>query len=188
VVLNSDVVGVRRNPDSVTLIHNDGSQSEYDKVVMAMHAPEALEMIQDPTSQEKEILSAFPYKQNDAVLHNDSKALYPDKKIYAAWNYKTGGKENAVTLSYWINRLQNLDSKKEYFVSLNETSELENVIENISYEHPQFDATAIMMQSRREEINGKHNTYYAGAYWRYGFHEDGLWSANTIAQEFGCAL
>jgi predicted NAD/FAD-binding protein len=145
-------------------------------------------MIQDPTSQEKEILSAFPYKQNDAVLHNDSKALYPDRDIYAAWNYKTGGKENAVTLSYWINRLQNLDSKKEYFVSLNETSELENVIENISYEHPQFDAEAIRMQSRREEISGKNNTYYAGAYWRYGFHEDGLWSANTIAQEFGCAL
>ncbi|MBT8343718.1 MAG: FAD-dependent oxidoreductase, partial [Sulfurovum sp.] len=108
--------------------------------------------------------------------------------IYAAWNYKTGGKENAVTLSYWINRLQNLDSKKEYFVSLNETSELEDVIEKISYEHPQFDANAIKMQSRRGEINGENHTYYAGAYWRYGFHEDGLWSANTIAQSMGCAL
>ena len=188
VILNSDVVGVRRNANGITLIHQDGSQSEYDKVVMAMHAPEALEMLQDATSEEKQILSAFPYKQNNALLHNDSKALYPDKKIYAAWNYKTGGEENAVTLSYWINRLQNLDSKKDYFVSLNETSALEDVIEQISYEHPQFDANAIMMQSRREEINGKNNTYFAGAYWRYGFHEDGLWSANTIAQRFGCAL
>ncbi len=188
VILNSDVVGVRRNANGITLIHQDGSQSEYDKVVMAMHAPEALKMLQDATSEEKQILSAFPYKQNNALLHNDSKALYPDKKIYAAWNYKTGGEENAVTLSYWINRLQNLDSKKDYFVSLNETSVLEDVIEQISYEHPQFDANAIMMQSRREEINGKNNTYFAGAYWRYGFHEDGLWSANTIAQRFGCAL
>jgi len=188
VILSSDVVGVRRNVNSVTLIHDDGSQSEYDKVVMAMHAPHVLEMLQDATAEEKQILSAFSYKQNDALLHNDSKALYPDKKIYAAWNYKTGGKENAVTLSYWINQLQNLDSKKEYFVSLNETSDLENVIEQISYEHPQFDAKAIIMQSRREEINGKNNTYFAGAYWRYGFHEDGLWSANTIAQDFGCAL
>lgn len=188
VILNSDVVGVRRNANGITLIHQDGSQSEYDKVVMAMHAPEALEMLQDATLEEKQILSAFPYKQNNALLHNDSKALYPDKKIYAAWNYKTGGEENAVTLSYWINRLQNLDSKKDYFVSLNETSALEDVIEQISYEHPQFDANAIMMQSRREEINGKNNTYFAGAYWRYGFHEDGLWSANTIAQRFGCAL
>ena len=188
IILNSDVAGIRRHKEGVTLIHNDGSESLYDKVVMAMHAPQALEMIQDVTLKEKEILSAFPYKQNDALLHSDSKALYPDKKIYAAWNYKTGGKENAVTLSYWINRLQNLESKKEYFVSLNETSELEDVIEKISYEHPQFDSSAIMMQSRREEINGQNHTYYAGAYWRYGFHEDGLWSANTIAQSFGCAL
>jgi len=180
IILNSGVVSVRRHTDGVTLIHNDGSESTYDKVVLAMHAPQALEMIQDATPQEEEILSAFPYKQNDA--------LYPDKKIYAAWNYKTGGKENAVTLSYWINRLQNLDSKKEYFVSLNETSQLNDIIEKISYEHPQFDRRAIMMQSRREEINGQNHTYYAGAYWRYGFHEDGLWSANTIAQRFGCAL
>jgi predicted NAD/FAD-binding protein len=188
IILNSGVVSVRRHTDGVTLIHNDGSESTYDKVVLAMHAPQALEIIQDATTQEEEILSAFPYKQNDALLHNDSKALYPDKKIYAAWNYKTGGKENAVTLSYWINRLQNLDSKKEYFVSLNETSQLNDIIEKISYEHPQFDRRAIMMQSRREEINGQNHTYYAGAYWRYGFHEDGLWSGNTIAQEFGCAL
>lgn len=188
IILNSDVVGIKRHDDYVILLHQDGRESHYDKVVMAMHAPEALELLQDATPEEEEILSAFPYKQNDALLHNDSKALYPDKKIYAAWNYKTGGKENAVTLSYWINRLQNLDSKKEYFVSLNETSELENVIEQISYAHPQFDSRAIMMQSRREEINGQNHTYYAGAYWRYGFHEDGLWSANTIAQSFGCAL
>ena len=112
-----------------------------------MHAPQALEMLQD-ANEEEEILSSFAYKENEALLHNDSNALYPDKNIYAAWNYKTGGKENAVTLSYWINRLQNLDSKKEYFVSLNETSELENVIEKISYEHPQFDRNAIKMQSQ----------------------------------------
>jgi len=188
IILNSDVVAIRRHEDGVTLVHKNGNESNYDKVVMAMHAPQALEMLEDVTSDEEEILSAFPYKQNDALLHNDSKALYPDKEIYAAWNYKTGGKENAVTLSYWINRLQNLESKKEYFVSLNETSELDDVIEKISYEHPQFDGKAIMMQSRREEINGQNHTYFAGAYWRYGFHEDGLWSANTIAQSFGCAL
>ena len=188
VILNSDVLRIKRHSDGVTLIHEDGSQSQYDKVIMAMHAPQALEMLQDATVEETEILSAFAYKENEALLHNDKKALYPDKRIYAAWNYKTGGKENAVTLSYWINRLQNLESKKEYFVSLNETAELEDVIEKISYEHPQFDGNAIMMQSRRGEINGENHTYYAGAYWRYGFHEDGLWSANTIAQSFGCAL
>lgn len=187
-ILNSDVIRIKRHSDGVTLFHKDGSQSNYDKVIMAMHAPQALEMLDDATVEEKEILSAFAYKENEALLHNDEKALYPDKKIYAAWNYKTGGKANAVTLSYWINKLQNLDSKKEYFVSLNETAQLHNVIEKISYEHPQFDGKAIQMQNRRDEINGTNHTYYAGAYWRYGFHEDGLWSANTIAQSFGCAL
>lgn len=188
IILNSDVVSLRRHDSGVTLVHGDGSQSQYDKVVMAMHAPDAFEMLEDVNVQEREILSAFKYKENEALLHNDQKALYPDKRIYASWNYKTGGKANAVTLSYWINKLQNLRSKKEYFVSLNETSEIKDVIERIFYEHPQFDVKAIEMQSRREEINGKNNTYYAGAYWRYGFHEDGLWSANTIAQSLGCAL
>ena len=188
IILNSDVLRLKRHAEGVTLIHKDGSQSNYDKVVMAMHAPQALEMLEDANVKEKEILSAFSYKENEALLHNDKKALYPDKRIYAAWNYKTGGKDNAVTLSYWINTLQNLKSTKEYFVSLNETAQLENVIEKISYEHPQFDANAIQMQERRNEINGENHTYYAGAYWRYGFHEDGLWSANTIAQSMGCEL
>lgn len=187
-ILNSDVIRVKRHADGVTLMHKDGSQSNYDKVIMAMHAPQALDMLTDANGQEKEILSAFEYKENEALLHNDEKALYPDKGIYAAWNYKTGGKTNAVTLTYWINTLQNLKSKKEYFVSLNETSEVSNVIEKISYEHPQFDGNAMKMQARREEINGENHTYYAGAYWRNGFHEDGLWSANTIAQSMGCAL
>jgi uncharacterized protein len=188
VVLNSDVIRIKRHDDGVTLIHTNGKESHYDKIIMAMHAPQALSMLDDATVQEEEILAAFSYKENEALLHTDKNALYPDKGIYAAWNYKTGGKANAVTLSYWINKLQNLRSEKEYFVSLNETSELEDIIEKISYEHPQFDANAIEMQTRRDEINGEKHTYYAGAYWRNGFHEDGLWSANTIAKSFGCAL
>jgi predicted NAD/FAD-binding protein len=188
IILNSGINAIKRESDGVRLIHKDGTQTHYDKVVMAMHAPEALDMLADPSVEEREILSAFPYKENEALLHNDKNALYPDKGIYAAWNYKTGGKKGAVTLSYWINTLQNLKSKKEYFVSLNETSELTDVIEKISYAHPQFDAHAIAMQARREEINGTNDTYFAGAYWRYGFHEDGLWSANTIAESLECAL
>ncbi|MAD43274.1 MAG: FAD-dependent oxidoreductase [Arcobacter sp.] len=185
---NSDVISVEREDDKVILIHSDNTETVYDKVIFAMHAPDALNLIDEPTVDELRVLSAFEYKENKAVLHNDKKALYPDKKVYAAWNYKTNGKDENVTLSYWINRLQNLKSKKEYFVSLNETEQLDEVIENISYEHPQFDAKSIEAQSKRSLINGKNNTYFAGAYWRYGFHEDGLYSANTIAQEFGCEL
>jgi predicted NAD/FAD-binding protein len=188
IFLNSDVVGVKRDKDGVTLIHEDGRTSSYDKVILAMHAPQALELLQDCTQHESDILSCFAYKQNDALLHNDENALYPDKDIYAAWNYKNNEDRDSVTLSYWINRLQNLKSEKEYFVSLNEIDKIDKVIERISYEHPQFDKAAIVAQSLREEISGVNNTFFAGAYWRNGFHEDGLWSANEIAKEFECAL
>ena len=188
IIKNSDVISVKREDNRIILIHKDNSQSVYDKVIFAMHAPDVLKLIDEPTVDELRILSAFEYKENKAILHNDTKALYPNKDIYAAWNYKTNGEDKNVTLSYWINRLQNLNSKKEYFVSLNETEKIEQVIEEISYEHPQFDKKAIEAQNKRALINGKNNTYFAGAYWRYGFHEDGLYSANTIASEFGCEL
>ena len=186
---NSDLLHVRRQSEGVVLVHKDKKESLYDKIIFATHAPQTLELLgEDASQKEKEILGAFSYKGNDALLHNDTSALYPDKKIYAAWNYKNNETKDGVTLSYWINKLQNLNSKKEYFVSLNEVENLTNVIEKISYEHPQFDAKAIAMQDRRHEINGVNNTFFAGAYWRYGFHEDGLWSANTIAQSMGCGL
>lgn len=188
IYLSSDVVALSRDKSGVTLKHQDGTTSKYDKVILAMHAPQAIEILEDMTPKEQEILSCFAYKQNDAILHNDTKALYPDRDIYAAWNYKNNEDANSVTLSYWINRLQNLKTKKEYFVSLNEIDSIDEVIERISYEHPQFDSIAIKAQSRRSEISGVNNTYFAGAYWRNGFHEDGLWSANEIAKEFGCEL
>jgi uncharacterized protein len=188
VITSSDVTSIRRLANGIALIHSDNHISFYDKVILALHAPDAFKLLEEPTSFEQEILGAFSYKANDAVLHNDQNALYPDKKIYAAWNYKNGGRPNAVTLSYWLNRLQNITSNKEYFVSLNETDTLTHIIETISYEHPQFDTQAIAAQKRHSEISGVNHTYYAGAYWRYGFHEDGLWSANRIAQELGDPL
>ncbi|MCR8711375.1 NAD(P)/FAD-dependent oxidoreductase [Aliarcobacter butzleri] len=187
IFLNSDVIKVQREVNGVYLIHKNGNRSFYDKVVLAMHAPEALEILENPTSKEVEILSAFKYKENSAVLHNDNNILYPNRKMYAAWNYTSSNKQNKlVTLSYWINTLQNLKTKKDYFVSLNETQNINNVIEKISYEHPQFDSKAIKMQSKKDEICGHNNTYFAGAYWRYGFHEDGLLSATKVASKLGC--
>jgi predicted NAD/FAD-binding protein len=185
---NSTVIKIRRDAKGVMLIHNDGTCDSYDKVVLALHAPDALSLLDDASVEEQEILSAFSYKTNDAFLHSDTRALYPNKKIYAAWNYKSSGHASSVMLTYWINRLQNLGSKKEYFVSLNETAPLESVIEKISYEHPLFDTKAIDAQTRHGEINGVNHTYYAGAYWRYGFHEDGLLSANIIAKMIGDPL
>ena len=187
IFLNSDVIKVQREEKGVYLVHENGTKTFYDKVILAMHAPQALEILENPTPKEIEILSAFKYKENSAVLHNDNNILYPNKKMYAAWNYtSTNSKNKAVTLSYWINTLQNLKTKKDYFVSLNETQSINNVIEKISYEHPQFNAIAINMQKRKDEICGVNNTYFAGAYWRYGFHEDGLLSATKVASKLGC--
>ena len=187
IFLNSDVIKVQREEKGVYLVHENGTKTFYDKIVLAMHAPQALEILENPTPKEIEILSAFKYKENSAVLHNDNNILYPNKKMYAAWNYtSTNSKNKAVTLSYWINTLQNLKTKKDYFVSLNETQNINNVIEKISYEHPQFNSTAIKMQKRKDEICGVNNTYFAGAYWRYGFHEDGLLSATKVASKLGC--
>ncbi len=187
IFLNSDVVKVQREEKGVYLIHKNGNKTFYDKVILAMHAPQALEILENPTPKEIEILSAFKYKENSAVLHNDNNILYPNKKMYAAWNYtSTNSKNKVVTLSYWINTLQNLKTKKDYFVSLNETQNINNVIEKISYEHPQFNSIAINMQKRKDEICGVNDTYFAGAYWRYGFHEDGLLSATKVASKLGC--
>ena len=187
IFVNSDVIKVQREENGIFLIHRNGTKSFYDKVVLAMHAPQALEILENPTPKEVEILSAFKYKENSAVLHNDNNILYPNRKMYAAWNYTSSNTQNSfVTLTYWINTLQNLKTKKDYFVSLNETQNINNVIEKISYEHPQFDSTAIKMQSRKDEICGHNNTYFAGAYWRYGFHEDGLLSATKVASKLGC--
>lgn len=189
IYLNSDVIKVRREEDKVVLIHKNGKESIYDKVVFAMHAPDALKMIDNPTLQETEILSSFTYKENKAVLHNDTSILYPNKKIFAAWNYTTSKEnKNAVTLTYWLNTLQNLKSDKEYFVTLNEPANINKKIEDITYEHPQFTSLAIKSQKRKDEICGKNNSYFAGAYWRYGFHEDGLHSANELAKKLGCEL
>jgi len=185
---NSQILKVKRDNDKVIVIDEKLGEQVYDKVIFAMHAPDALRLIENPTQEEQTILGAFEYKKNNAVLHNDETLLYPNRKAYASWNYKTNGHEDSVTLSYWINLLQNLNAKKQYFVSLNETQSIGEVCETIEYSHPQFDQKAIDAQTKRETINGKNNTYFAGAYWRYGFHEDGLYSANTIAQEFGCEL
>ena len=187
IFLNSDVVKVQRKENGVYLVHENGTKTFYDKVVLAMHAPQALEILENPTPKEVEILSAFKYKENSAVLHNDNNILYPNKKMYAAWNYTSiNSKNKVVTLSYWINTLQNLKTKKDYFLSLNETQNINNVIEKISYEHPQFNSLAIDMQKRKDEICGHNNTYFAGAYWRYGFHEDGLLSATKVASKLDC--
>ncbi|MBE0490761.1 MAG: FAD-dependent oxidoreductase [Sulfurospirillum sp.] len=188
IILDAAIRSVARSKEKVYISFEQGEVKEYDKIVFALHAPDALRLLSDASEAEKEILAAFSYIPNKAYLHTDNSKLYADRKIYCAWNYKANNDSEKATLSYWLNTLQNLDTKQDFFVSLNEDEATQQVIEKIAYEHPRFDTKAILMQGRKSEISGKNNTYYAGAYWRYGFHEDGIFSGNAIAEEFGCGL
>ena len=188
ILLDAKIKTVKRFEKSVELHFEDETVKTYDKVVFALHAPDALKMMENISPQEQEILGAFAYKPNIATLHHDENALYPNPKVYAAWNYKRSKFSPDVSLSYWLNTLQNLKTSRNYFVSLNATTPLKHVIERIEFEHPLFDREAIEAQTRHDEINGKNNSYFAGAYWRYGFHEDGLYSANRVAKDFDCAF
>ena len=189
IIKNSQIIKVKRknlSSQGIELVHNDGKIEFYDKVILAMHAPDAIKILEKPTPLEQKILECFSYTQNKATLHCDPQILYPNKKFYAAWNYTTDGNHDAVKLTYWINLLQNLKTNKDYFVSLNEKSSLKNVIEYIDYEHPLLTQKAIHAQKHYSEINGQNNTYFAGAYWKNGFHEDGLYSANQVANAMDC--
>lgn len=188
IFLNCGECRFSRDGEGVTLMREQDSPKRYDKVIFATHAGDSLKMLETPTAQEQEILGSFSCQPNKAILHNDISELYPDKGVWSSWNYTTSHQQDNVVLTYWINRLQNLSTDREYLVTLNQDKPLNYTIATYDYEHPVFTREAITAQGRRLEISGQNHTYYCGAYWRYGFHEDGLWSANEIAKTFGVGL
>lgn len=169
-------------------IHTRGAEPEFfDAVFLACHSDQALRLLADATQAEREILSAIGYQSNEAILHTD-KSLMPGRRhAWASWNYHLSDTQNErATLTYHMNRLQGLADKTQYFVTLN-SSELirpETVIRKISYDHPVFTAKAVQAQQRKAEIDGVNRTYFCGAYWRYGFHEDGVVSALSALESF----
>jgi uncharacterized protein len=183
---------VSRDADGVTLRLDDGSAPRFDAVVLATHADQSLGMLADPTALEKELLGAWDYSDNDTYLHTDTSLLPQRRRAWASWNYllqdcrRPGGDEK-VSLSYHMNRLQRLDEPQDYVVTLNppRAPRSAHVLRRMNYCHPTFTATSVATQSRLDELNGRHRTYYAGAYQRYGFHEDGLFSAVRVADRLG---
>jgi len=186
--LDTKIERVERKPNQVIL---KSSQDEYifDMVVMANHSDEALKLIADPTKEELEILSAIPYVDNDVILHTDASIMPKSKRAWASWNYLDTGTSSA-TLTYYMNRLQSLQSNKDYFVSVNLTDHIreDKVIQRFKYGHPCFSQKAAAAQKKFDLINAKNNTYYAGSYWGNGFHEDGVKSAVRIAESLGVTL
>jgi uncharacterized protein len=189
--LATPVRSVRRFPDHVELTLPDGSSESYDQVVMACHSDQALGMLSDPSDAESELLGAIPYQLNKTVLHTDTALMPGLKKAWSSWNYmipKTDG--DGVAVTYWMNRLQSLEAPVEFCVTLNSPEAIveDKIIKKLVYHHPVYSAAAFSAQKRRSEISGINRTWYCGAYWGYGFHEDGVKSALTICEQFGKKL
>ena len=191
--LSSPVKNVKREGGSITVQFGANSlESEnFDSVIFATHSNQSLAMLDAPTKAEIEILSAIKYQKNDALLHYDDSILPKRKNAWSSWNYLLDEDQSkAVALTYNMNILQSLKSDRTFCVSLNSGSLVDEskVIKKLSYDHPLFTTSSINAQSRKHEISGKNNTYYCGAYWRNGFHEDGVVSALDVCKDFGESL
>lgn len=174
--------------DSGVHLHFAGRPPEsFDEIVLACHAPQALALLADPTQAEREILSCFQTSRNEALLHTDSSLLPRRKWARASWNYHVGAGEREVAVTYHLNRLQGLQSNRDYCLTLNRTSAIapEKILKRLTYWHPLFTRAAVQAQKRWAEISGKNHTHFCGAYWLYGFHEDGLNSALRVAGRLG---
>jgi len=156
-------------------------------VFFACHADQALRLLADPSAAEREILGALPFQRNEAVLHTDTSLLPRRRLAWAAWNYHVlPDAGQRVALTYNMNILQGLNSRHTFCVTLNRSQAIDprHVLKRLSYDHPMFTPAGVAAQQRHHEISGVRRTHYCGAYWRYGFHEDGVVSALTALQRF----
>ena len=164
---------------------------DFDACVLASHSDQALAMLSDPTQDETEILSSIPFQENTALLHTDSSVLPKRKRVWASWNSLIPQEqEGLVSLTYNMNMLQSLNAPKTICVSLNMDERInpKKVIKKIVYHHPVYTEKSIEAQKRRYDISGQNNTYYVGAYWQHGFHEDGVLSAIDVCKNFGVSF
>jgi len=161
---------------------------KFDSVIFATHSNQALDILDDPSNAEKDILGSIPYQKNNILLHTDSSVLPRRKLAWASWNYQLDSDPNSpVILTYNMNILQNIEANKTFCVTLNDSDSVDknSILKKITYHHPLFTVNAIEAQKRKSEISGVNNTYYCGAYWRNGFHEDGVVSALDVCSSFG---
>lgn len=188
--LRSAVREVRRFATHVE-IATDDDVSRFDHVVIGAHSDQALRMLQAPTPAEEEILGAIAYQQNDTVLHTDIAVMPRTKGAWASWNVRVPAERGSgVNVTYHSNRLQGIDHSDDFLVTLNRTDEIrpDRVIERVMFDHPIYTFDALAAQKRRDEISGRNRTSYCGAYWGFGFHEDGVQSALAATRPFGVAL
>ncbi len=186
--LATPVEAVLRRDDHV-LVKPRGSDAEpFDEVVIATHSDQALALLADARERERELLAAIPYQENEAVLHTDRGLLPRRRRAWASWNYHLGGGSSAgPTVTYHMNRLQSLRARQEYCVTLNRTEAIApgRVLRELRYAHPVYTPAGVRAQQRVAEISGRNHTHFCGAYWGWGFHEDGVVSGVRVAERLG---
>jgi predicted NAD/FAD-binding protein len=178
--LSAPVRAIRRGPDAVEV---DGER--FDAVVIAAHSDQALAMLADPSAVEVEVLGAIPYQRNEAVLHTDGRLLPQRRRAWASWNFHLEDRPaGRTTVTYHLNRLQSLRSRTQLCVTLNRSEAIDpaKVIRTIGYAHPVFTRKGVAAQARWGEISGRDRIHYCGAYWGFGFHEDGVASALRVCE------
>jgi len=185
--LGSPVRQVRRSAEGVEL--EVGEQTlAFDHVVFASHGDQTLGMLEDADEVEREILGSFRFQPNEVVLHQDTTLLPKKRSTWSAWNYHVPRDGvDVATVTYWMNCLQGIETTEPLLVTLNRTAEIDpgKVLRSFNYLHPIFDAPAIGAQLRHDEIDARNRASFCGAYWRYGFHEDGVWSAVRVSERLG---
>lgn len=184
---NSPVRTVRREGEKSVVFTDGGSQETFDQVVFACHSDQALKLLERPTPQERAALSAIKFQDNQVILHRDANQMPRRRSVWSSWVYKadTTRPEPSIGVTYWMNRLQNIPEQDPLFVSLNPSEQVPDhkIYDQITFRHPVFDKDALRAQMLLKDLQGQNNTWFAGAYTRHGFHEDGFASAVRISRQ-----
>lgn len=186
------VSAIRRLESGIEVITKAGTREQFDKVVVATHADEALKLLEDASPEEVAALGAWRYSNNRVVLHTDSRVLGPKRRLWAAWNYQRRANatlQTPVAITYYMNKLQRLQAERDYFVTLNSGDiDPQSILYDTTYTHPIYTPHSPTSQEAIRKLNGTRDTFFCGAYMRYGFHEDAVWSALEVTRAFGMDL
>lgn len=189
VVSNYAIKTILRTDQHPEIVGPDGQRRRFDHVIVATHADQALAMLDDPSGQERRLLGSFDYIVNDTVLHADTGMMPNRRRVWSSWNYMTrdDGDRRRLAVTYWMNRLQQIQGGRPLFVTLNPHKEIEAdlVLRRMTYSHPRFDAQAMGAQKELWSLQGHRNTWFCGAYFGAGFHEDGLQAGLAVAEALG---
>lgn len=185
------VRSVRRRDQAVEVSTEAHGTEVFDEAVLAVHSDQALALLGDPSDAEQAVLADVAYQPNEAILHSDASVMPSQRRAWSSWNYHVSAEEEGgATVTYWMNMLQSLPEAPPFFVTLNRTGAIDprKVHRRIAYHHPRYDPAARAAQGRWSEINGVRRTWFCGAWWGWGFHEDGVQSALRVCEAFGMTL